>query len=213
MRRGGRLRPSALAALAASCALAAGCVGSSARPLGPHREVDVAFARPEPAPLPDAPRPAAARAVLVIPPAFEQYVYVHYDPRWRRTFRIHLGPYLRDRLIEITARRFRGSRVVASLAEAPTLPDGDSFLLVPELGQIEYRTPWYDTHEDARFQLDLRLRVLYSTRREATTAYASGAASGPFGEHGVGTPDIVREALDALAASLERDLAESVRGL
>jgi hypothetical protein len=173
--------------------------------------VDVAFPSPTLREAgPDEPKPSPARVFVVIAPSLEQFVYVHYDPRWRRTFRIHLGTYVRDGVVAIADRRFRRSIVVKSLRETPTLPEEPAFILVPELGQIDYRTPWSSPEHEARFQARMRLRVLYSTRREAETLEVTGAAVAPFGEGGVNTPDIVRAALDQMLADLDRSLAAAI---
>lgn len=159
---------------------------------------------------PDEPRPSPARVFVVIAPSLEDFVYVHYDPRWRRTFHIHLGTYVRDGVIAIAERRFRRSVVVKSLRETPALPEEPAFILVPELGQIEYRTPWSSPEHAARFQARMRLRILYSTRREAETLDVTGADAAPFGEGGVNTPDIVRTALDRMLADLDRSVAAAI---
>jgi hypothetical protein len=140
-------------------------------------------------------------------------VYVHYDARWRQTFRIHLGTYVRDRLEQIAAQRFRRAMVVKALHEVPALPDDVSLILLPELGPIDYRTPWYSESGDASFQVRMRLRILYSTRRDAAILDAAGAALGPFGADGAGTQELAREALDRMLDELDGTLAETVSRL
>lgn len=208
----------ALLVVAVISGLVAGCawppklptVGRAEPSPPPHRVVEVGFAPYQPEPADPKAPPFAASAVVVVPPALEQYVYVHYDPRWHRTFRIHLGIYVRDRVVSIAERRFRRVRVVEGLRTVTALPDDASFILLPEIDSVTYRTPHWDVGDDARFESSMRLRILYSTRRDAETLYATGSARGPFGADGANTPDLARRALDEMLDELDRVLDETV---